>query len=287
MSERMETRQQPVRTSDRVSDVLARDARLVEVFARQSPHFAALRRPGMRRVMARLVTVEQAARIGGVPAAALVHELNRALGIDAPTEDAAVGSAPVTGGAQPALPPGVCTVELDVRDDLRQGREPFSRIMAAVGALGGDEALCLRATFEPVPLFAVMGRRGFEHLSEQLGANDWRVWFYRSDRGALPNEPMPDVPRAELEATDVDADVVLDVRGLEPPEPMQRTLEALEQLRDGAVLVQVNVRVPHFLLPILTERGFDYEIFQPNLGRVVVRIARASRPAPTRHTPGG
>src|SRR5690606_5823715 len=67
--------------------------------------------------------------------------------------------------------------------------------------------------------------------------------------------------------------VVLDVRDLEPPEPMVRTLEALEHLPAGATLVQINVRVPRFLLPRLEERGFTYEVREqaPDLVRVFIR----------------
>ena len=69
--------------------------------------------------------------------------------------------------------------------------------------------------------------------------------------------------------------LLLDVRGLEPPEPMVRTLEALETLPRGHTLVQLNVRVPEFLLPRLEERGFAYEIREqsPELVRVFIRRA--------------
>jgi len=43
-------------------------------------------------------------------------------------------------------------VDLDVREDIRLGREPFSRIMSAVAELGPDQVLVLGARFEPVPL---------------------------------------------------------------------------------------------------------------------------------------
>ena len=326
----MDELKKPVRASDRVSDVLARDERLVEVFARQSPHFAKLRKPGMRRVMARLVTIEQAARICGAETSALVRELNQTLGFDAAPGDVVSDVAgaspdtldpqdtmkrqnrdskptklPITIGTSSPRQPEVRIIELDVRDDLRQGREPFSRIMAAVGALRDGEVLCLRATFEPVPLFAVMEKRGFSHYVERLETDDWRVWFFRPEAAAdarsdavdadadhesssvAREEPASSAAPASTEAGGADADIVLDVRGLEPPEPMQRTLEALEQLPAGTVLVHVNVRVPHFLLPILTERGFDYEIFEPSPERVVVRIWRASQAASTRRPSGG
>lgn len=71
--------------------------------------------------------------------------------------------------------------DVDVRDQLRDGGEPFGRIMAAAGALPDGGALRVRAIFEPEPLYAVMADRGFEHWTEKLGPEDWRVWFWRPE----------------------------------------------------------------------------------------------------------
>lgn len=190
-------------------------------------------------------------------------------------------------------------VELDVRDELRAGREPFSLIMAALRTVPAGGVLCVRAIFEPVPLYAVMKRQGLEHWTERLADDDWRVWFQQPAVDAQPSGPdqgpggsavgrpgagarapadgpsaeAPDLSRGDA-APDVEQDVViLDVRDLEPPEPMVRTLAALEQLPAGATLVQINVRVPQFLLPMLEERGFTYDVREqePDLVRVFIR----------------
>jgi uncharacterized protein (DUF2249 family) len=60
---------------------------------------------------------------------------------------------------------------------------------------------------------------------------------------------------------------------------MVRTLAALEQLPAGATLVQINVRVPQFLLPLLEERGFTYEMREqgPDVVRVFIRRNTAAR----------
>jgi len=105
----------PVAPTDRVSDVLARDESLVDVFVRLSPHFAKLRNRAMRRVMGRLVTIEQAARIAGIPAGLLVRDLNDALGIaDPATEAAEPCAAPVaraSGDAARVHPPNAPVVD--------------------------------------------------------------------------------------------------------------------------------------------------------------------------------
>lgn len=142
-------------------------------------------------------------------------------------------------------------VEADVREELRAGREPFARIMAARRDVPEGGALVVRAIFEPAPLYAVMAKQGFAHYTERLADDDWRVWFYH------------DVP-------------VLDVRGMEPPEPLAHTLNAVESLSEGGVLVQVNVRVPQFLLPKLAERGCTHEVREVAPDRVHVVIRRTA-----------
>jgi uncharacterized protein (DUF2249 family) len=163
-------------------------------------------------------------------------------------------------------------VELDVRAELRAGREPFSLIMEALARVPEGGALAVRAIFEPVPLYRVLGRQGFKHWTESAAPDDWTVWFFRapSDAAAASDAPEPVV---QAEHADDDDVVVLDVRGLEPPEPMLRTLAALEGLPPGATLVQLNVRVPQFLLPLLEERGYSYEIREQDesLVRVFIR----------------
>lgn len=66
---------------------------------------------------------------------------------------------------------------VDVREDLKAGREPFGKIMEAVGRLEPGRSLLLYATFEPVPLFTVMERRGFAHTGREIGGGDWEVRF--------------------------------------------------------------------------------------------------------------
>ncbi len=203
--------------------------------------------------------------------------------------------APADGAPNAPLPPALAAlpadrvIDLDVREDLRNGREPFSRVMEARRDVPPRGALRLRAIFEPVPLYAVLAKQGLSHHTERLAADDWRVWFYApEDAGAASTAASPS-SAAEAEAADAGAEddvVVLDVRGLEPPEPMVRTLAALESLPPDATLVQINVRVPRFLLPLLEERGFTHEVREqePDLVRVFIRRALSQRAAdsPTR-----
>ena len=75
--------------------------------------------------------------------------------------------------------PGEIIVTVDVREDIRAGREPFQKIMAAVDRLQPDETLLLIVSFEPLPLYRVMAQNGFTHWAEQTADGDWKVYFRR------------------------------------------------------------------------------------------------------------
>ncbi|HET7369879.1 MAG TPA: DUF2249 domain-containing protein [Gammaproteobacteria bacterium] len=143
---------------------------------------------------------------------------------------------------------------LDVREELRNGGEPLPRIMARVRDLQSGQALRLLATFEPLPLYAVLARKGFGHEARHLGEGDWEVLFMP---GAVPEEPASTAPPAtEGDPGDWPAPgTLLDNRGLPPPEPLMRILDVLEHLEPGEVLEAINERDPVFLYPELETRG--------------------------------
>lgn len=149
-------------------------------------------------------------------------------------------------------------IVLDVREDIARGREPFSKITQAVSRLGLGESLILINSFEPIPLYGVLAKLGFDHRTERGPEGEWRVTF---SRRALPEErPLP----AEL-----------DLRGLEPPEPLIRILQALPRLPQGQDLVALTDRQPMFLYPKLEALGFAYETEARDDRSFATRIWRA------------
>jgi hypothetical protein len=74
----------------------------------------------------------------------------------------------------------VATAVLDVRPDLASGGEPFVKIMEAAAPIPVGESLILIAPFEPVPLYAALGGRGFSHQTERVAEDEWVVRFTRT-----------------------------------------------------------------------------------------------------------
>lgn len=163
-------------------------------------------------------------------------------------------------------------VELDVRPMLAAKIEPFSAIMKKVKSLQPTDLFVLHAPFKPTPLFKVLGRKGFKHEAERVGKRHWKVTFWKSETEVPSNNQAPSAK--EHRASESRPKVhYLDNRGLEPPQPMIRTLSKLEKIGENETLVIHNDRQPMFLYPELEELGYSHETEEAPEGgyRITIR----------------
>ncbi len=74
-----------------------------------------------------------------------------------------------------------------------------------------------------------------------------------------------------------DTDIIhLDVRGLQPPEPLERVLDALDWLTPGKRIVMLIDREPLPLYRILDRNGYRYHATMADTGTVTVDISLAA-----------
>jgi uncharacterized protein (DUF2249 family) len=267
------TSAEPIRADWKVSQVLGQYPQLLDVLVDVSPAFRHLRNPLARALRTRLVSVAQAARIAGLEPNDLVRSLNAAIGLhSAPSEAQASAPAPISNDICVDTP---IAEDLDVRPLLANGEEPFSVIMASAARVPDHAALRLRTTFEPVPLYAVLGGRGFQHAAHQLGPDDWEIVFLRGGGASSNSSSTAGSPVASPSLTRAEADVVrLDVSDLAPPEPMVRILEAAAKLGPGQTLLVEHHRRPVYLYPQLDAQGFLHETRELGPGRLEILIWR-------------
>lgn len=70
-------------------------------------------------------------------------------------------------------------LRLDVRPFHERGEEPFEAIMSAVESLAPDQDFLLVNSFEPVPLYRVLEKRGFTHRTTEISPDEWQIVFRR------------------------------------------------------------------------------------------------------------
>jgi hypothetical protein len=154
-------RRAPITPATRVAELLESWPELEEVLIAQAPAFRRLRNPVLRRTVARVATLEQAAGVGGVAVRDLVAALRRAAGLD--VDAAALDSGPGTESA--SSPAWLETLRLaltiDADELLDRGEAPLARVNAEARLLRPGEMLRVRSSFRPVPLADALVRQGF------------------------------------------------------------------------------------------------------------------------------
>ncbi len=109
---------------------------------------------------------------------------------------------------------------------------------------------------DPVPLYYQFeaffpGAFSWEYLL--AGPEEFHVKITRKSPTAVPAAPVPSCGHAAPAAASVAGD--LGLRGLLPPEPMQRILERVEQIPPGGILRARTDRQPLHLFAELLARG--------------------------------
>jgi len=72
-------------------------------------------------------------------------------------------------------------LELDVRPLCASGHPPLGAILNSVNKLQEGQALRLIAPFEPKPLYELLGKRGFSHVTKPHGDGSFEVIFAPGD----------------------------------------------------------------------------------------------------------
>lgn len=162
------------------------------------------------------------------------------------------------------------TIELDVRPQLRSKIEPFDLIMGTIKELKKEDMFILHATLKPTPLLGLMKLRGFSNKVVKMADDHYITTFvHRSKKHLLQEGAAEAAAQEEPEEEDsahCEASagghrlITLDNRGLEPPQPMIRTLAELDRMGLSDVLVITNDRVPAFLIEELKQRGCSYQV---------------------------
>ncbi|MCT8140434.1 DUF2249 domain-containing protein [Anaerobacillus sp. CMMVII] len=171
-------------------------------------------------------------------------------------------------------------VELDVREDLKNKLEPFQKIMSAVKSLDKGDVFVLHSTIKPTPLLTIMKTKGYANEVQKKADDHFITTFKKKKRSFFfwkKDEEVADRPPCSQQDSPILIDETifyLDNRGLEPPQPMIRTLSRLSSMKNGEVLTIRNDRLPAFLIEELNQLGYEYSPKEMEDGSVEVTIVK-------------
>jgi hypothetical protein len=142
------------------------------------PAFSKLKNPVLRRTVANIATLQQAAAIGNVKVEDLINRLRKEVGQD--LLDEGQGMSFITN--QPAWFDLVkLHKELDAREMLAAGEHPVNQVMADLKQLPPGKIYRLVAPFLPAPLIDKASSISLNHWVNQVSDNEFEVYFYKSE----------------------------------------------------------------------------------------------------------
>ncbi len=140
------------------------------------PAFERLRNPMLRRTVARITTLQQAAAIGGVKVEGLINHLRIEVGQDL---FAAEGGTAYTVERPDWFSEKQVAAELDIRGMLAEGEQPVNQIIADLRALNQGDIYKLVAPFLPAPVVDKASSLGIAHWVTQKNDQEFTIYFCR------------------------------------------------------------------------------------------------------------
>ena len=139
-----------------------------------APKFKALKNPTLRRTVAKVATLEQAARVADMPVNELVRSLREALGQD--EGDFEAGTSEETGsGDAPTWVTDDAKHEFDADAMLAKGDTPVGKVSEALAGMAAGDVLLVRSTFQVAPLIDAMKGKGHEVFTSKVGDDAWEA----------------------------------------------------------------------------------------------------------------
>lgn len=148
----------PINPETKVGALLETYPELEATLIACAPAFAKLKNPVLRRTVARLATLEQAARIGGISVRDLVRRLREAAGQGAGEVD----EPPASAVAEPPawLEGDRIRLRLDADAILAAGDHPLAKVRQALASVQPGEIVELASSFRPEPLIDALASAG-------------------------------------------------------------------------------------------------------------------------------
>lgn len=139
-----------------------------------SPVFSKLQNPVLRRSVARVASLGQAAKVAGLSPAFLVQRLRQEAGL-APLEACECEAENIEAESRPDwFEESRINIRFDAGPIIESGASPMSQILHQAEALPEGAILELSAPFKPVPIIDLLRQRAFS-----VWHSDGKTYVYR------------------------------------------------------------------------------------------------------------
>lgn len=149
---------------------------LEEVLIQYAPAFKKLKNPVLRKTVARIATLQQAAAIGDVKVEDLINHLRKEVG-----QDLFSGSSTTQYTTQKPdwFSEELIDGELNAKKILAAGEQPVNQAIADLKNMNKDKIYKVVAPFLPAPLIDKASSLKIKHWIEKLNDEEFNVYFFK------------------------------------------------------------------------------------------------------------
>lgn len=148
---------------------------LEDVLIEYVPAFKKLKNPVLRKTVAKIATLQQAAAIGNVKVEDLINRLRKEVGQDLFSVEF---SATYTTQKPDWFDEDQVEIEFNASEMLAGGEHPVNQVMADLKNLEKDKIYKLIAPFLPAPLIDKATSLQFQHWVEKIDEENYNIYFY-------------------------------------------------------------------------------------------------------------
>lgn len=162
----------------KIADLLNSREDMKDILIAINPKFKKLNNPVLRRTLAKLASVKQAAVVGGMEPIELLDQLRKAVG-QTPIESAENKAAEATTQSQelPEWAKQKPKQRLNANKILDEERNPLAELNKALKAINKGEIITIEADFQPEPLIEEMLKAGHEVYSQKVDENHFITYI--------------------------------------------------------------------------------------------------------------
>lgn len=146
----------------KVSDLLDAYPHLEGTLLDLSPAFSKLRNPILRRTVAKVTTLQQAAKVAGVSPILLLETLRQAAGLPIDNSNESIDIENEQKDKPEWFGEMNITIRFDARPIIESGENPMQEIIRLSKELQNNQIMELTAPFKPVPIMDLLKSKGFE-----------------------------------------------------------------------------------------------------------------------------
>jgi uncharacterized protein (DUF2249 family) len=160
----------------KIYDLLEAYPELEEILIASAPEFKKLKNPVLRKTIARITSISQAATIGNLKVEELVNKLREKAGQGSLEQLDDIGTKYMTICPEWFRREAVAQT-IDVREMLNRDEQPVHEVLSAIKKLNENEILEIIAPFIPAPLLDKTLSLNYKHWLDKKSDSEYRVYF--------------------------------------------------------------------------------------------------------------